>query len=178
MPTRAEHLEDIKARLSGKIPQVGDRIYRSRVQTLSVEKFPSICLYAPQEESGESLVTGGSPQFQPTHTLAIEIRVAGKDGFDLEAGAIAEQVKVLLLTDQDWLKRFKPYPRLSIRQFLDRRGEQTFCGEVLTLTAMDRRPTEYKPNAPMLSAITLQTDIDGDGTAEITVTLTPPPAED
>lgn len=169
MPTRAAHLTDIETRLAGKIAKVGDRVYRSRTKTLDPARhLPAICLYAPDEDSGPSIVTGGHAQYRPTHTLAIEIRVAEKDGFDVEAGAITEAVKTLLFTDPAWSGRFQPHPTWRVRQFFDRRGEQTFCGEVLTITAADKKPTAYPPAAPLLTGITAQADVDGDGAADIT----------
>lgn len=173
MPTRAEHLDDIRARLSGKIAIVGARVWRGRVTAIPPAQLPAVCLYAPQEDSGEVEAVGTQPAYQPTHTLVVEVRVPFSDGFDIAAGAVVEQVRHILLTDQGWLKRFKPYPRFAIRQFLERRtGEEAFCGEVLTITAMDRRPTEYRPNAPMLSGVSLGIDITGDGVPEITIDMT------
>ncbi|EPY01384.1 hypothetical protein [Magnetospirillum fulvum] len=173
MPSRTEHLIDIEARLKGQIPQVGDRIYRSRVKRLTPDKLPAICLYAPEKDGGAALVTGGTAQYQPTHTLAIEVRVTEADGFDVEAEAISEAVIDLLFRDQDWMARFERYPHFSARQFLDHRGEETFAGEVVTIRLRDRRPTEYRPRAPRLGGITLQIDVDGDGNPEFSADLTP-----
>lgn len=172
MPTRAEHLQDIFDRLSGKVAPVGGNIFRSRVAALPVNKLPAICLYAPEEDSGPAEVVTAQPQYQPSYTLAIEIRVPERDGFDVLAGEIAEAVKTLLLTDQDWINRFRRYPRWKVRQFLERRGEESFCGEVITLTVTDRRPTEYRPKAPMLTGITQQAVVAG---IAVTAALESPP---
>lgn len=176
MPTRAEHLADIRTRLDGKIAEVGDHVYCSRVVTLAPNLLPAICLYAPEEDSGAAEVPGAQPQYQPTHTLAIEIRVPEDDGFDVTAGAITEAIKVLLFTDQGWLNRFKRYPRWRVKQFLERRGDDSFCGEVLTLTVTDRRPTEFRPVAPLLAGITTAVEIGG-GAITVTTNVPPVPEE-
>lgn len=173
MPTRAEHLEDIRERLSGKIATVGDKVYRARVKTLGEGQLPAICLYAPDEDGTEPVVTGGHPQYRPFHTLAIEIRVKHGDGFDVAAGQIVEAVKQLLFTDSDWRARFAGHARYRVRQFLDHRGETAFCGEVLTLTVQDARPTEYKPGAPELALIHFAQDVDGDGAPDVEADVTP-----
>lgn len=175
MTTRAQHLQDIIDRLKDRIPAVGDRLYPSRVVTLPTTLLPAICLYGPEEDSGPPEVTGAQPQYQPTHTLAIEVRVAEKDGFDVEAGAIAETVKQLLFADQSWLNRFKRYPTWKVRQFLDRRGQDSFCGEVITLTVTDRRPTEFLPNAPSLSGIRITAQV---GEASVTANISRPDSEE
>lgn len=175
MPTRAEHLADIQGRLVGKIPSVGDRVYLSRVVTLPVTLLPAICLYGPKEDSGPPEVTGAQAQYQPTHTLAIEVRVAETDGFDVEAGAISEAVKQLLFTNPDWMNRFKRYPTWQVQQYLERRGQDSFCGETVTLTATDRRPTEFRPNAPDLAGITSTARV---GNTSITAIVNRPAAEE
>ncbi|MBF0325993.1 MAG: hypothetical protein HQL42_13105 [Alphaproteobacteria bacterium] len=175
MATRADHLDDIKDRLLGKIAQVNQRVYVSRVKTLDPAKhLPAICLYGPAERSGQALVTGGHAQFRPTHTLAIEVRVQEADGFDVLAGEIVGQILTILFTDPAWTTRFKPHPTYEVKQFLDRRGEQSFCGEVLTLTVEDKRPTAWSPVGPALTGVTGQADLDGDGEPELTTTAETP----
>lgn len=167
MPERADHLEDIRARLADMIDGVGDHVYRSRVVTLSTNMLPAVCLYAPEEDSGDAIAAGGHAQYRPTHTLCIEIRVGHGDGFDLAAGKVVKRIKDLLFRDPDWTGRFKPHPRWSVKQFLDRRGDEVFCGEVLTITVTDKRPTDYPPTAPQLTGISASADMDGDGVGDI-----------
>lgn len=175
MTSRAAHLDDIRARLADKIPAVGARVWRSRIKTIDPAKhLPCICLYAPDEKSGQPEAAGAQPMFSPVYTFAIEIRTAETDGFDLQAGAIAEAVKALLYSDPAWLRRFKPYPHWDIRQFLDRRGESSFCGEVITITAQSRRPLDFRPPAPVVSGLTLAVDADGDANPEIIVNMERP----
>ncbi|MBE0530241.1 MAG: hypothetical protein IH626_05390 [Rhodospirillales bacterium] len=168
MPTRAEHIEDIRLRLTGRIDAVGERVWRGRVETIPPRSMPAICLYAPEEDSGEALVRGGHAQYRPTHTLAIEVRVPDANGFDVAAGDIVEEIKTILFRDPAWTVRFQPHPRWRVRQFVDRRGEQAFCGEVLTLVVADKQPVAYPPLAPQLTRITASADVDGDGVADLT----------
>lgn len=168
MPSRYDHLADIKARLLGRIEPIGAAIHLARVKTLDVDQLPALCLYAPEATSGEPLATGTAPQFAPTVHLAIEVRVPEADGFDQAAGAIVERIKTLLFTDPVWLRRFKRYPTWRVHQYLDRRGETTFCGEVMTIQAEDRVPTVFEPVATRLGGVTA-TALVGDD--RITTTL-------
>ena len=152
MTSRHEHLQDIAARLTGSIGDIN--IWLSRVKTLDVDQLPAICLYAPEEQSGEVEARGAAPQFRPHYHLTVEVRVREADGFDTEAGRIIELVKKRLFCDPVWLSRFDRYPTWHINQFLDRRGEQTFCGEVLVIAARDRLPIEFPPVAATLDSVT------------------------
>lgn len=152
MPTRHDHLVDIKDRL--KAGAIGCFVHVARVKTLDSEQLPAICLYAPEESSGHVLAQGTAPQFQPSFKLCIEVRVGYGDGFDVKAGQLVEKVKAILLTDPVWLARFKRYPTWHVQQYLDHRGEQSFCGEIMTIEAADRVPTVFSPNAGQLEVVT------------------------
>jgi len=169
MPSAAAHLDDLAARLRGNLPGVGERVYCSRLRAIDPTEFPVVCLYAPESHSGEAPSPSMQPQYQPTHQLAVEVRCAEADGFDAQAAEILDAALDLLLRDQAWLARYKRYPAWTRRQYLERRPEQSFCGEVLTLTVRDGKPTAYPPRAPDLAAIGLTVKVKDQTAAAITL---------
>lgn len=141
MPTRAEHVADIVARLEPiLVPEHLNVFEGTRVMKFSSGKLPVGVVYG----TGENATVEGRG-WRVSYTLKIDLMVKADDGFDQITGPIMEAIKANLFGDPVWLGRWQGLPNFTVGQFRDADVGDAVAFETIVLSCTDVETTSYPP---------------------------------